>query len=78
MWKQGEIDGYEYEAKVYDTGSKYGIDNGRVSKLWIQDPLTKIVVYSYDRGLDFDNAPVGLVDKILALYPEADEEDKDA
>lgn len=33
-----------FEAKVYDLGSEYGIDDGRVSKLWIKD------VYSYDRG----------------------------
>jgi hypothetical protein len=47
-----------------------------VSKLWIYDVHPDIngrvnAVYGYERGLDFDNAPAGLVDKILALYPEA-------
>lgn len=75
MWEMGEVDGYKYEAKVYEVGSKFGIKKGRVSKLWICNPrLSKgdkdYVVYNYDRGLDFDHAPKGLVKKILALYPE--------
>lgn len=39
MWEKGsfEIDGskFVYEAKVFKTGSKYGINDGRISKLWI-------------------------------------------
>ena len=50
MWMFGSIDGYEYEAKVYDLGSEYGINGGRISKLYV----TKAgrVVINYDRGWD--------------------------
>lgn len=41
------------EAKIYDTGSQFGISGGRVSKLFLRrDGGTPI--YNYDRGLDFD------------------------
>jgi hypothetical protein len=71
MWKTGEINGYPYEAKVFDIGSIHGINGGRVSKLMIWKNVEgSLPIYNYDRGLDFDNAPDGLVDSILALYPE--------
>ena len=35
MWYEGCMDGYHYQAKVYDEGSIYGINEGRISKLWI-------------------------------------------
>ena len=38
MWKYGIINGFEYEVKVYDTGSQYGINGGRISKLWLRGP----------------------------------------
>ncbi len=69
MWTEGETDGYRWYAKVYDVGSGWGIDGGRVSKLSISDS-GDTEVYNYDRGLDFDNAPAGLVAKILALFPD--------
>ena len=41
MWKQGyiTIDGhtFRWEAKVYEQGSVFGIDNGRISKLWLAE-----------------------------------------
>lgn len=54
MWKQGSLkihdEIYKYYAKVYETGSKFGIDGGKISKLQIiREDMT---VYSYDRGLD--------------------------
>lgn len=36
-WVGGKCGDYDFEAKVYDNGSKFGIDNGRVSKLAIWD-----------------------------------------
>ena len=50
MWAKGEIRGYKYEVKHYDEGSRWGIDEGRISKLRV----TKdgIEVASYDRGWD--------------------------
>lgn len=45
-WHTGEIDDNKFQAKVYDVGSKYGINQGTVSKLWIKD------VCNYERGWD--------------------------
>lgn len=49
--KTNEI--YSFEAKLYDEGSNFGINGGRVSKLRITDKLApgKSIV-SYDRGWD--------------------------
>ena len=52
MWSNGEINGYQFEVKHYETGSQYGINDGRVSKLTIYKDSRW--VYNYDRGLDFD------------------------
>ncbi|MCL2416143.1 MAG: hypothetical protein FWD01_04940 [Defluviitaleaceae bacterium] len=53
MWVTGEINGYKYEAKQYLEGSDFGINGGRISKLCIRKD--GVILYSYDRGLDFDN-----------------------
>jgi hypothetical protein len=65
------IDGEEYEycAKVYDTGSEYGIDGGRVSKLQIKRGGTEIV--AYDRGWDVEPVDYGAeqaLQHVLDLY----------
>jgi hypothetical protein len=56
LWREGEIkvgkSSYRYCAKVYDEGSEWGINAGRVSKLWIsKDGKT---VCNYDRGWDIE------------------------
>ena len=35
MWTKGESNGMKYEVKHYDQGSEWGIDGGRISKLYI-------------------------------------------
>ncbi|HJI42634.1 MAG TPA: hypothetical protein OIL83_05035 [Veillonellaceae bacterium] len=35
MWIKGESNGMKYEVKYYDKGSDWGIDGGRISKLYI-------------------------------------------
>ena len=62
LWKEGTIGipvngGKEtkiahYWAKVYDEGSIYGIDEGRISKLQIK--IDGQTVVSYDRGWDIE------------------------
>ena len=61
MWEKGtvriptendEIIEIRYCAKVYDVGSIYGIEEGRISKLTLTQNGRK--VYNYDRGLDLD------------------------
>lgn len=48
----GKYKGYTYSAKVYNGGSKFGINGGRVSKLWISKStlFSKKWVVEYDRG----------------------------
>ena len=41
---------YEFCAKVYDLPSKYGINEGRISKLNVKDVNTNTEVIGYDRG----------------------------
>lgn len=43
-WTFGIVGGVPFEAKIFDEPSKYGINKGRISKLYIKD------VCSYDRG----------------------------
>jgi len=61
MWKTNKVtietaEGaftYKYWAKVYDEGSIYGIDEGRISKLTVIDSETRTVM-NYDRGWDLE------------------------
>ncbi len=46
QWKLGTIDEIKFNAKVYEEPSEFGINNGNVSKLWIDG------VCNYDRGWD--------------------------
>lgn len=72
-WITAIIEDRWVQAKVYNEPSEYGINNGRVSKLVIgktntRDPYYDFfaqMCYNYDRGLDFNRAPKGLVDKIV-------------
>ena len=59
-WCSGEVGDYIFEAKSFDTGSHFGINGGRVSKLSIKRKDTvgngqgwfDGVVVNYDRGWD--------------------------
>jgi len=50
-WVRGVVDDSEYRftAKLYDEGSVFGIDDGRVSKLHIYNNVGETIVH-YDRG----------------------------
>ena len=50
LFKRGTIGSYTFCAKVYDIGSQYGIDGGRVSKLEMRKAGQ--LVLNYDRGWD--------------------------
>ncbi len=62
------------EAKIFDVGSSYGINSGRVSKLSVGKSAKRDysqnffnqMAYHYDRGLDFDDLPPGVLDSIVA------------
>ena len=74
-WITCSIDDRWVQAKVYDTPSEFGVNHGRVSKLSIGKPHNMItqdgeaffnkIDYNYDRGLDFDNLPEGVLDNII-------------
>lgn len=36
------MDGYHYQVKHYDEGSEYGINGGKVSKLWMNKDGTTV------------------------------------
>ena len=58
MWHEGSIliptaEGNKiakYQVKAFDKGSEYGINGGKISKLWIR--LDGKIIASYDRGWD--------------------------
>jgi len=59
-WIDGTINGMRFQARVYNEGSHYGIDEGRVSKLSIWDENIRTAcrnffnacTVNYDRGWD--------------------------
>lgn len=66
---------FRAQALVFDVPSRFGIAQGRVSKMavWRIDvvpgtqPLrtTSVEIFNFDRGLDFDRAPAGLIDALV-------------
>jgi len=55
LWIDGKITtmkGYEFQAKMYDEPSKFGIDGGKISKLDVRKDGE--LVMRYDRGWDKD------------------------
>jgi hypothetical protein len=50
-WVGGTCGGYEFQAKLFDIGSEFGIGSERVSKLDIFTPHCHTVVH-YERGWD--------------------------
>lgn len=79
-WHEGTIDGYHFQAAVYDEPSRFGIHDGRTSKLMIWDEAKRqrtgnifsASIMNYDRGWDIEPKPehTELV-KALVAYLEA-------
>ena len=75
MWKEGRIEvrgiTFHYWVKVYDEGSVYGINGGRISKLSIKNEKTGEYVVNYDRGWDIKaktQSAQKVVDMLLEEY----------
>lgn len=69
MWTKGTINGFEYHVKHFDEGSVFGIDGGRISKLWIAKNGKEYACY--DRG--WDKAPTdpeakAVLDELIKKY----------
>lgn len=45
VWKKGHYNGYTYQAKVNNTPSKYGINDGRILKLFVYQDGMEVIVY---------------------------------
>lgn len=80
-WIDGTIDEFRFQAKVFDEGSQYGINEGRVSKLMIWDEAKRQTcrniftasIVNYDRGWDIKPTKAAdkhIFDAVLA-YLEA-------
>ncbi len=70
-WVKGFMEGYDYEVLVFPKGSQYGINKGRISKLYIRNKDKKTVA-EYERGWTFkpnDAEGQRILKKVLALYP---------
>ena len=50
-WCNGKVGPYNFEAKLFDEGSDFGIKKGRVSKLYVTSK-TEGYVIGFDRGWD--------------------------
>ena len=83
MWVKGHfyINGirYLFNAKVFEQGSEFGINGGRISKLWIVKDITinpwnyfvNCPVVNYDRGWDVeprDENDIRALNYVLNLY----------
>lgn len=74
-WISGSIyhmEAYSFEAKLYNEGSQYGIDNGRVSKLTIKD-LSDNIIVNYDRSWDIEPSDTNeeyLLDELVDYLEE--------
>lgn len=62
-WIKGKVGRYTFSAKVYDEGSEYGINEGRVSKVSVWDKAKRTsegffpaCILNYDRGWDIEPA----------------------
>lgn len=61
-----EIKNNKYRCQIMrfeEPSGQYGIDGGKISKLWIQDIKTKETIVSYDRGWEPNKEPKGDVKK---------------
>ena len=45
-WQFGTIGGVMFNVKIYDEPSDFGVNNGKISKLWLDG------MANYDRGWD--------------------------
>ena len=71
-WCDGKFgEYYDFEAKQFDVGSIFGIDEGRVSKIHISHK--GVCVVNYDRGWDIEPTKKhkAAYDAILKLLEEA-------
>ena len=70
-WTAGRIGGYKFEVKRFDDQSVYGINEGRISKLFVRRESDRTVVANFDRGWDVEpetNDAQEIVDMLYTLW----------
>lgn len=71
MCRQGIYNGFLWNIKIDNEDNKFGIDNGRISKLRIQRKQHNEEVANYDRGWDikpFDDNGNFYSDDVREVY----------
>lgn len=63
MWTSGKSNGFKWEIQHFDEPSRFGIDGGRISKLWIQRISNNEIMANYSRGWDIEPS-----EEVKALY----------
>ena len=72
MWNNGTIwtenkAGYDYWVKHYEEGSRFGIDEGRISKLEIRRHGENKTLVNYDRGWDVNVPDDKQINEVYAV-----------
>lgn len=75
-WVNGSYGDFRFEAKLFDVGSEFGINNGRVSKLYIQDKERNSIC-EYDRGWGMEPKNKTVYNSIMKLLEESPARFKD-
>jgi hypothetical protein len=67
-WVEGTINEYRFQAKVYNNDSKFGIEDGRISKLVVWDKDYRKAGQGYD--------PIIFYDRGWDMYPSSPEHEE--
>ena len=67
-WTNGTIGEFRFSIKHFEEGSIYGINEGKISKLWIAKNGKTAV--NYDRGWDIEPTDEDVIDLYNALLNE--------
>ena len=66
---KGKTNGYKYVIKYFENGSEFGINGGRISKLWLENDGQTVA--NYDRGWDIypeTAEAIELLDELIIKY----------
>ena len=76
-WVKGKVGRFRFDAKLFNVGSRFGIEGRRVSALTICDEYEYVV--NYDRGWDIEPSEdiMDYFDAVMELLENSDERDLD-
>ena len=76
-WVKGNVGIYSFAAKLFNDGSRFGIDGGRVSKLSIFNGSVCFVHYDREWDIEPSDDVVDYFDAVMDLLENSDERDLD-